>query len=356
MPPLTLHATRPLAMPSPAGSTPLTELVLTVAARCQAQGALLLSREGSRWRVAVSTGCSAFRLPEGTVLSVADNPTLATNLSGHHPHLTVTPDPFLAALGPLAEWDWLPCPLLTAAGQNGTLYLFTEWDQPFTGTQVELATLGADLIASHLATAPEAGGATVPDRDTATLAVSIVNHDLRSPANAILGFAELLVEHGDDPRAVARYAHIIRHSGTNMMHMLDQAVLLLRTGLGGTVWHPAHAPLALALDGLPATGAPDGMVRWDTGRVRMAVAALRRHGEDDAEPVAVAAGEETITITVGTPQADFGPADPASRHLATQVARVVARVHGGTLDTDAHATAFRLDLPRWPEWPAGADR
>jgi signal transduction histidine kinase len=289
------------------------------------------------------------------MLAAADNPTLVTDLSGHQPHLTVTPDPFLAALGPLVEWDWLPCPLFTAAGQRGTLYLFTGWDQPFTGPQVELATLGADLIASLLAAAPATGHRTVPDRDLATLAVSIVNHDLRSPANAILGFAELLAEHGDDPGAVARYAHIISHGGNAMMRMLDRVVLLLKTGLGGTAWHPAQAPLALALDGLPATGASDGMVRWDTERVRMAIAALCRHGEDDAEPVAVSADAACVTITVGRSWADLDPANPTSRDLATQVARVVAMAHGGTLSTNAHATTYRLDLPRWPEWPAVAD-
>ncbi|MFK7896352.1 MAG: response regulator [Myxococcota bacterium] len=57
--------------------------------------------------------------------------------------------------------------------------------------------------------------------------LAAVNHEVRTPLNAILGMAEMLIESPLNPDQ-ERYAHVIRSSGGDLLRVLDQLVDLTR--------------------------------------------------------------------------------------------------------------------------------
>ncbi len=328
---------------------PLQAVVQTITTRCAARGAVLLIQADEKWTVAVSNGCAKFRLPQGSCLDVAANPSL--QLDGQNPSgISVEPDPFTIAMGPMAHWDWAICPVVTQKGHVATLYLFSDWDRPFTSTQVELATFGAEMLAQQLpqVTPPQQGEKPLPT-DQLALAVSLLNHDLRSPINAILGFAELLAEGGADAETVTRYATIIAKGGNNTIAMLDQTVTLMRMLLKKIEWEPTDSPLSDALIGLNASGAITGNVCWDSGWMRTALAELaKKTGLENSDQVVVSASETDVHITVGIPGEGEAPLADNLHHAGVQIARQVILYHRGDIRSDELGTWFQVTVPRRP--------
>lgn len=62
-----------------------------------------------------------------------------------------------------------------------------------------------------------------------------MSHDIRTPMNAILGFATLAEKKMDDPEALVEYLHKIQVSGKGMLSILDNVLELSRIESGKTV-------------------------------------------------------------------------------------------------------------------------
>ncbi len=62
-----------------------------------------------------------------------------------------------------------------------------------------------------------------------------MSHDIRTPMNAILGFAELAEKKVDEPQMIKDYLHKIRVSGTGMMLILDKVLEFSRIESGKTI-------------------------------------------------------------------------------------------------------------------------
>lgn len=65
------------------------------------------------------------------------------------------------------------------------------------------------------------------DAQEKTEFLAAVNHEVRTPLNAILGMAEMLIESALTPEQ-DRFAHVIRSSGSDLLRVLDQLVDLTR--------------------------------------------------------------------------------------------------------------------------------
>ncbi|MGN1016490.1 MAG: ATP-binding protein [Faecousia sp.] len=66
-----------------------------------------------------------------------------------------------------------------------------------------------------------------------------MSHDIRTPMNAILGFAELTNRHLDDPRAVRGYVDKIRNSSELLLKIINDILDLARIESGKTTLEPA---------------------------------------------------------------------------------------------------------------------
>lgn len=367
----------PRARPLPshvAGPGSLAEKARTllndVAARCRADAAVLLVREGDGWRVMAVAGPAGRGMKVGDIFSTAQNPSLSPEFSEHRPCLPSRAEPFLTALGPVALGDWITCPVVGPPGQVGLMHLVTSWTRPFSNDDVERAAEAADMAAALLGTrpAPEGSGTgTVGERPDLVRTVSLLNHDLRSPLNAILGFSEMLADGTCSPEQVTRYAEVIQRGGQSVLEMLDQIVAQMRIALGAYPWQPAEAPVRAFLGEIRATGDVEAMAAWDTVLFPRACRALM-------DVVAVLGGERRLAVTVDDGHAVlvFGaPPDPADADGAeesdepldatfggvpAQFARTAFEAHGGSARVAGHGARFTVRAPlRAPAFTAAPE-
>jgi His Kinase A (phospho-acceptor) domain len=334
-------------------------LLNDVAARCRADAAVLLVREGDGWRVLAVAGPAGRGMKVGDLYSTAQNPSLSPEFSEHRPGLPSRAEPFLTALGPVALGDWITCPVVGPPGQVGLMHLVTSWTRPFSNDDVERAAEAADLAAALLGPRPvRHAEVTGPSGEGIDLArtVSLLNHDLRSPLNAILGFSEMLADGTCAPDQVVRYAEVIRRGGQSVLEMLDQIVTQLRIALGVYPWQPAEAPLKAFLGDIPASGDVMATAAWDTVLFPRACRAL-------LDVVAVLGGERRLAVAVedghavlafGAP-ADPSEADGADEPLETtfggvpaQFARAAFAAHGATSRVGGHGARFTVRVPLRP--------
>lgn len=336
-------------------SSPLAASVQTITTRCAASGGVMLSRNSTGWKVSVSTGCAAFRLPVGMTMDAAATPSLFPNNpdapGDDCTDMSTTPDPFVKAMGPMANWDWAVCPMVNNGKLLGILYLFSDWDRPFTNTQVAMATMGADMLA-HTMTEPATSTSQLAiAEDDLKTAISLLNHDLRSPLSAILGFSELLKTHNSDPETVARYAGIMTTGGDNMSDTLDSAVLLMRTILGTVTWQQTDTPITAALHGLNVEGTPQGCVHWDAEMVHRALGALAQYtGASTTDRLVVMVSATHVHITIGASEETAIPLDHTLKNIPVQMARHIIESHDGTLHTNTTGSWFQILLPKQPTW------
>jgi len=343
-------------------------LLNDVAARCRADAAVLLVREGEGWRVMAVAGPAGRGVKVGDVFSTAQNPSLSPDFSERRPGLPSRAEPFLAALGPVALGDWITCPVVGAPGQMGLMHLVTSWTRPFSNDDVERAAEAADLAASLLGLrpAPETGPEAAHGAEGLDLArtVSLLNHDLRSPLNAILGFSEMLADGTCAPDQVARYAEVIRRGGQSVLEMLDQIVAQLRIAVGAYPWQPAEAPVRAFLGDIPATGDVMAMAAWDTVLFPRACRALM-------DVVAILGGERRLVVSVDDGHATLafgaapGPGDTNEKDepleatfggVPAQFARVAFEAHGGAARVLGHGARFTVRVPlRAPAFTAAPD-
>ncbi|MDH4228349.1 MAG: hypothetical protein OEW11_01210 [Nitrospirota bacterium] len=219
----------------------------------------------------------------------------------------------------------------------------------------------ADTTSPRPLDAPRPGGAspTESERELLQLAVSLLNHDLRSPIHAILGFSELLTMRDGSPEEIHRYAEMIGHGGEQLMHQVDQIVGLMRAVMGQTAWGFAETPLTVILGAVApegvvigvAKGDTTGTVRWDPERMGGALGDLRDHGRQASgdETFAADADASRVRIRIGQPLGALHPVDINFRNAAVQYAAQVVTAHHGTLLADQGGFGFSLDIPRYPD-------
>src|SRR6202012_6291213 len=77
--------------------------------------------------------------------------------------------------------------------------------------------------------------------------LSNMNHELRTPMNAILGFSDLIKSKafGDDVEKYAEYATIINDSGTHLLSLIDGMLDLAKIEGVKLTLHEADVDLAL---------------------------------------------------------------------------------------------------------------
>jgi signal transduction histidine kinase len=265
-----------------------------------------------------------------------------------------TVEPFMEALGPVALGDAIHCPIATGDGLAGMLCLYTAWSRPFQPDRADRATEGAELAATLLAeasrSAPTGRAGDDKTMPTLSLAVSLLNHDMRSPIHAILGFCELLASRDGASDEDIRYADSIREGGEQMSRQLDQLVGLMRLLLGETLAAPAPTPLVKVLDELGCPTVPKLTVLWDAALVRTALTDLLDYTElaGIGRDLTVSSGEGRVYLTIGqTPEA-AKPVDPGFRSASVQRARHLIAIHGGTLQSDRSGCGFTVELPLAP--------
>jgi signal transduction histidine kinase len=329
-------------------------LVSDLAARCHADAVVLLGREEDNWRILAVAGPGVRRLKTGDLFSTAQNPSLSPEFNAQRPPLSSEAEPFLAALGPVALGDWISCPVVTAGRPVGLLHLLTRWSNPFSSDDVDAAVLAAH-VASGLIAGPE-GTEAAPSpetglRDGLAQVVSLLHHDLRSPLNAVLGFAEMLSQGDCDPDQVVRYAGIIARGGEALQEMVDRVVVHMRILLGTHPWRPERLPLGAVLSGFPAAGDLEREVLWDPAVADACQALL--------ETVTTLGGEQTlhvgcsddgtgVCLTFGAPGAEARPLDGRFGGISAQYARQVFAAHGGTVSVGADGAGFTVRLPAEP--------
>jgi len=333
-------------------------LLNDVAARCRADAAVLLVREGDGWRVLAVAGPAGRGVKVGDIFSTAQNPSLSPEFSERRPGLPSRAEPFLAALGPVALGDWITCPVVGPPGQVGLMHLVTSWTRPFSNADVDRAAEAADLAASLLgpppapAEEPDADAPGACERPDLVRGVSLLNHDLRSPLNAILGFSEMLADGACTPEQVARYAEVIRRGGQSVLEMLDQVVAQMRISLGAYPWQPAEGPIRAFLGDVTATGDLEAMAAWDAVLFPRACRAL-------LDVVSVLGGERRLAVSVDdghavlTFGAPAGPEDDGKDEplettfggIPAQFARTAFLAHGATCRVGGHGARFTVRVP-----------
>lgn len=211
-----------------------------------------------------------------------------------------------------------------------------------------------------------------------------MSHELKTPLNAILGFADLLRVRGAelDGERIAEYAGLIHDGGTNLLRLINQILDLTKLAAGRYEIHrkvldarePARAAIerygeAAAGRGLALTAdMPDEAAEVFADRA--ALAAIIGHLLDNAVKFTPAGGEVRVRVTrekaaVSIAVSDNGPGvargdlarmlEPfeqakragGEKHegagLGLPLARGLAELHGGTLtldgDTDRGLTA-----------------
>jgi signal transduction histidine kinase/CheY-like chemotaxis protein len=245
---------------------------------------------------------------------------------------------FLAGAGMLAA----RYPVVTAMTEAGRVFVFRQEAVLLIGGVLLVTTIGlaAMLVLSRrqmrrrVAQAGEpqtmpvsAGPGLEPDADTNATArsrarfLSMMNHDVRTPMNGILGMTELLLQ-TDLDREQRRCATLVHDSGAHLVRILDNILEHARLESGGVRiapapfdpagllreaqerWAPAAQTKNLGLD-VRAHGTLPTRLRGDAARIRQVLDSLVhnaiRFTDKGAVSIALRAGESA--------------ADPASVHL-----------------------------------------
>jgi signal transduction histidine kinase len=330
-------------------------LAASLAERCRADAVVLLARESANWRVMAVAGSGVRRIRPGDLFSSAQNPSLSPETGAGRPDLPSDAEPFLAALGPIALGDWITCPVVAGGTTVGFLHLVTSWTRPFGSGDVEEAAEGAGMAASLLA--DDLPSAAAPPQGIAPAlhgelvqATSLLNHDLRSPLNAILGFADMLAQGNCDTQQVVHYAGIIAAGGESLQDMLDRVVAQMRIVLEVYPWHPERAPVGAFLAGFPASGDLGGIVHWDTAAVADACRALLGNvaGAGGEATVAVEVRGDLVHLAFGARPREEADLDPDFGGVGAQFARHVFAAHGGTVRVGGSGAWFGVLLPAEP--------
>ena len=77
-----------------------------------------------------------------------------------------------------------------------------------------------------------------------------MSHDIRTPMNAIIGFADLAAQSMDDPETAKNYIGKIKSSGDILLNIINDILDLARIESGKTTLHPAPADLRAVMDNL----------------------------------------------------------------------------------------------------------
>ena len=77
-----------------------------------------------------------------------------------------------------------------------------------------------------------------------------MSHDIRTPMNAIIGFADLADRHSDDPPAVRDYLGKIRRSGELLLKIINDILDLARIESGKTTLQPAPASIQAGIESI----------------------------------------------------------------------------------------------------------
>ncbi|MFQ5507735.1 MAG: sensor histidine kinase [Leptospirillia bacterium] len=335
---------------------------------CSAESVLILTLDDDTWRVMGIAGPDAPDIHVGDIFSLTANPSLSPDYSSRRPDLPAKPEPFVRALGTSALGDWMQYPVVSNGMLLGAIHLFTGWNQTFSGQHAHTAAIAARMAASFLGDAARTSHAwdkaDAPDRirnapqeqppgartgkEDMAVMMSILNHDLRSPLNAIMGFCELMGTPDTSPEQTDRYREMVSQGANQLSRITDDLVKLGRMVLGVTSFHFHEGSLAHALNGLAVDGELSGDVRWDTEEVMRVLQQLVAYVEaaGGLPIVRVDAPDARVSITIGDKRDAGQPADPTMRCLPVQLARQVALGHGGKLTVGEHNLWFKLELPR----------
>lgn len=220
--------------------------------------------------------------------------------------------------------------------------------------------------------------------------IATVSHELKTPLNAVIGFAELLAQDlADDPRLArhAEYARDVLGAGQHLLMLVDALLDVSRLEAGTYAIEEemlAVAPLAEGcIEAFRPVAAQTGValsagIAPDLPRLRADRRALRRillnllsnamrfTPRGGRVEMRAAAGEDGLAITVsdtgvGIAEAEialalepFGKLDDGldRRHgglgLGLPLARALARLHGGDLEVESRpgeGTSVTLRLP-----------
>ncbi|MEZ4238244.1 MAG: HAMP domain-containing sensor histidine kinase [Myxococcota bacterium] len=211
------------------------------------------------------------------------------------------------------------------------------------------------------------------------------SHELRTPINAILGYAELIGEEGTAPDAEQDIDSIVA-SARNLLHLVDDLLDLSRVEAGRIELHPervrltelvaptvrAAEPLARRNGNVLTVEVSDAETELDVGRVRQVLANLlsnaARFTEGGRIRLAVHATDETVELEVTDTGIGIRPErlpllfqpfvqaerDTSYRYGGTGLGLAITdrfvRAMGGRVDVQSTVGAgsrFRVTLPRW---------
>ena len=338
-------------------------LICDLTDRLQADAAVLLLREGDQWQVMATAGEKARSIPTGSTFPANKNPILSADYHPEQEEIPAEPAPFAQSLGSVALGEAICCPVVTDNKLAGTLNLYMDSDRDFDPAAAEAVAYCAELLAALLGNPDGAIRQEPPDTAKTgaveeavalgelPLLLSLLNHDMRSPINAMLGFSELLMSPDCDASDVARYAQMIATGGHALTDTLDRLIRLMRIVIGQTGWQPVHTQVADMFSGIALEGAPDGDAHWDVTAVCDAINSLSAHTKTatgDGQ-VLVMSSPTHVHLTIGAPSAEEHLLDPAYRSAQVQFARQVIMAHDGVIRTDTSGTWFSVLLPRYPE-------
>jgi two-component system, cell cycle sensor histidine kinase DivJ len=217
--------------------------------------------------------------------------------------------------------------------------------------------------------------------------LSTVNHEARTPLNAIVGFSELLANPATtpaDPKRVREYAGLIHEAGHDLLRKISAMIDITRLEAGAYDFAPepldAGELARLAVEGFRLDRGLDGrkiavsrpaqpaMAELDARAFGTALADLlanaHSHGQGAEVQVSVEAAAEGVSLTVR----DRGPGFAAEKlrlaqdgimgagggaGLGLTRARGIAALHGGTLRVDNAPGAGAVATLHFPA--AGVD-
>ena len=79
-----------------------------------------------------------------------------------------------------------------------------------------------------------------------------MSHDIRTPMNAILGFAELIERHRDDPQKLVSYTRNIRQAGDYLMELINSVLEMARIESGSAQLQEEPGDIGEILEGMRA--------------------------------------------------------------------------------------------------------
>jgi signal transduction histidine kinase len=207
-----------------------------------------------------------------------------------------------------------------------------------------------------------------PDAEPAGLAtarlLSAMHHDLRTPLNAVIGFAEIMREELAGPLGAPdykEYAELIHGSGTALLEMIGNLVEFARADAGIAVLKVADVELLRLLRSVAAGVAEEAAavggpaleleaqtgtlgLRADEPRLRQMLRAVLVHALKST-PAGGRASVRVRPLPGGGAEiaAEGGVGKPGeAAMLGLKLADRLARLHGGSLALDGPRTVLRL--------------